>query len=79
MVRIARFFSNDLGIDLGTANTAVYLRGKGVVLMEPSIVAINRDTKEVLAVGLEAKKNAWQNSGKHHCNEANEGRRYCRF
>ncbi|MCM8764557.1 MAG: rod shape-determining protein [Candidatus Omnitrophica bacterium] len=56
MLRIARFFSNDLGIDLGTANTAVYLRGKGVVLMEPSIVAINRDTKEVLAVGLEAKK-----------------------
>lgn len=56
MMRIARFFSNDLGIDLGTANTAVYLRGKGVVLMEPSIVAINRDTKEVLAVGLEAKK-----------------------
>ncbi|MCM8764933.1 MAG: rod shape-determining protein [Candidatus Omnitrophica bacterium] len=56
MTRIARFFSNDLGIDLGTANTAVYLRGKGVVLMEPSIVAINRDTKEVLAVGLEAKK-----------------------
>ncbi|MCM8815030.1 MAG: rod shape-determining protein, partial [Candidatus Omnitrophica bacterium] len=56
MVPIARFFSNDLGIDLGTANTAVYLRGKGVVLMEPSIVAINRDTKEVLAVGAEAKK-----------------------
>jgi len=48
--------SNDLGIDLGTANTAVYVRGKGVVLMEPSIVAINRDTKEVLAVGIEAKK-----------------------
>ncbi|MCM8815932.1 MAG: rod shape-determining protein, partial [Candidatus Omnitrophica bacterium] len=40
----------------GTANTAVYVRGKGVVLMEPSIVAINRDTKDVLAVGLEAKK-----------------------
>lgn len=56
MFKIARFFSNDLGIDLGTANTAVYLRGKGVVLMEPSIVAINRDTKDVLAVGLEAKK-----------------------
>jgi len=56
MIRISRIFSNDLGIDLGTANTAVYLRGKGVVLMEPSIVAINRDTKEVLAVGAEAKK-----------------------
>jgi len=56
MIRISRIFSNDLGIDLGTANTAVYLRGKGVVLMEPSIVAINRDTKEVLAVGADAKK-----------------------
>ncbi len=56
MVKIFRLLSNDLGIDLGTANTAVYLRGKGVVLMEPSIVAINRDTKQVLAVGTEAKK-----------------------
>lgn len=56
MLRLSRIFSNDLGIDLGTANTAVYIRGKGAVLMEPSIVAINRDTKEVLAVGLEAKK-----------------------
>jgi len=56
MISISRLLSNDLGIDLGTANTAVYVRGKGVVLMEPSIVAINRDTKEVLAVGIEAKK-----------------------
>jgi len=56
MVKLFRLLSNDLGIDLGTANTAVYLRGKGVVLMEPSIVAINRNTKQVLAVGTEAKK-----------------------
>ncbi|HOC02033.1 MAG TPA: rod shape-determining protein [Candidatus Ratteibacteria bacterium] len=56
MVKLFRLLSNDLGIDLGTANTAVYLRGKGVVLMEPSIVAINHNTKQVLAVGTEAKK-----------------------
>lgn len=52
-------FSNDLAIDLGTANTLVYMKGKGIVLNEPSVVAINKDSrgsKKVLAVGLEAKK-----------------------
>jgi rod shape-determining protein MreB and related proteins len=56
MFKWLRMFSSDLGIDLGTANTAVYLRGRGVVLMEPSIVAINRDTKQVRDVGIDAKK-----------------------
>jgi rod shape-determining protein MreB len=50
------FFSKDLAIDLGTANTLVYLKGKGIVLREPSVVAIHRDTKRVLAVGTDAKK-----------------------
>lgn len=49
-------FSNDIGIDLGTANTLVYVRDKGIVLREPSVVAINNDTKEVVAVGSDAKK-----------------------
>ena len=49
-------FSYDLGIDLGTANTLVYLRGVGVVIREPSVVAIDKNTKRVLAVGNEAKK-----------------------
>ncbi|NLY56620.1 MAG: rod shape-determining protein [Firmicutes bacterium] len=49
-------FSRDLGIDLGTANTLVYVRGKGIVLNEPSVVAIDRDTEQVLAVGEEAKR-----------------------
>lgn len=49
-------FSNDIGIDLGTANTLVYVRDKGVVLREPSVVAINNDTREVVAVGQEAKR-----------------------
>lgn len=55
-MRLLQFFSNDLGIDLGTANTCVHVRGKGVVLMEPSIVAMNTITREVVAVGEEAKK-----------------------
>ncbi len=49
-------FSKDMGIDLGTANTLVSMRGRGIVLREPSVVAIQRDTGEILAVGEEAKK-----------------------
>jgi rod shape-determining protein MreB len=51
-----QLFTYDIGIDLGTANTRVGIRGKGVVLHEPSVVAINKNTKEVLAVGKEAKE-----------------------
>ncbi len=50
------FFSNDIGIDLGTANTLVFVRDKGIVLREPSVVAIKNDTREVIAVGEEAKR-----------------------
>src|SRR5258708_20333355 len=49
-------FSSDLAIDLGTANTLVYSKGKGIVVNEPSIVAINKNTAEVVAVGKEAKE-----------------------
>jgi len=50
------YFSNDLAIDLGTANTLVYARGRGIVVDEPSIVAINKKTNKVAAVGHEAKE-----------------------
>ncbi|OIO32213.1 MAG: rod shape-determining protein [Candidatus Yonathbacteria bacterium CG_4_10_14_3_um_filter_47_65] len=50
------FFSNKLGIDLGTANTLVYVPGKGVVLNEPSVVAVSEQDNKILAVGLEAKE-----------------------
>lgn len=50
-----RILSNDIGIDLGTANTLVYVRGKGIIINEPSVVAINQKTGQVLAVGNEAK------------------------
>jgi len=53
--RILGWFSNDLAIDLGTANTLVYAKGKGIVVSEPSIVAINRVTGKVEAVGRDAK------------------------
>ena len=53
---ILGFFSSDLGIDLGTANTLVYIKGKGVVIREPSAVARHKKTKEILAIGASAKK-----------------------
>src|SRR6476620_9927972 len=54
--RFLPLISNDVGIDLGTANTLVYLRGKGIVVREPSVVAIRTDTKKIEAVGEDAKK-----------------------
>lgn len=49
-------FSHDIGIDLGTANTLVYVRNKGILITEPSVVAINKKTREILAVGEDAKR-----------------------
>ncbi len=53
--RLFGAFSHDLGIDLGTANTLVYVRGQGIVVNEPSVVAVNQKTKQVLAIGEEAR------------------------
>ena len=50
------FFSVDLAMDLGTANTLIYIKDQGIVLNEPSVVAINSDNNGVEAVGLEAKR-----------------------
>ena len=49
-------FSHDLGIDLGTANTLVHCKGKGIIIREPSVVAVDSETNEVLEIGEEAKK-----------------------
>jgi cell shape determining protein, MreB/Mrl family len=54
--RLFSFFSNDMAIDLGTANTVVYVRNKGIVLNEPSVVAVRINTDQVLAAGKEAKE-----------------------
>ena len=51
-----KMFSNDIGIDLGTANTLVYLKGKGIIVNEPSVVAVNQKTGQIVAVGAEAKQ-----------------------
>lgn len=53
--RLFGYFSKDLAMDLGTANTLIYMRGKGIVLNEPSVVAINQDNHQVIAVGREAR------------------------
>ena len=53
---IYSYFSRDMGIDLGTANTVVYVKGKGIVLQEPSVVALDKDSRAILAVGNEAKQ-----------------------
>jgi rod shape-determining protein MreB len=53
---LSRFLSNDIGIDLGTANTLIYVKGAGIVLNEPSIVARNIMTKKPIAIGIEAKE-----------------------
>ncbi len=54
--KIDKYLSNDIGIDLGTANTLVYLAGKGIVINEPSVVALNQKTGQVVAVGAQARE-----------------------
>jgi rod shape-determining protein MreB and related proteins len=56
-------FSSDIGIDLGTCNTLVYIRGKGIVASEPSVVAVERGTKKVVAVGEQARRMLWKTPG----------------
>lgn len=54
--KFLKLFSEDIAIDLGTANSLVYVRGRGIVIQEPSVVAVNQKTGQILAIGLEAKK-----------------------
>ena len=72
-------FSSDLAIDLGTANTLVFAAGKGIVVNEPSIVAINKSTGEVVAVGREAKEMLGPDAGERGGYQADEGRSNCGF
>src|SRR6516225_658224 len=53
-------FSSDIGMDLGSCFSLIYLRGKGIVINEPSVVAVERGTKRVVAVGTEAKHMLWK-------------------
>ena len=52
--KLLSYFSQDIAIDLGTANSLVYVRGQGIVIFEPSVVAINQKTGQILAIGREA-------------------------
>src|SRR4030066_1514099 len=54
--RFRHYFSKEIGIDLGTANSLVYVKGKGISINEPSVVAVNKLTGQILAIGNEAKK-----------------------
>ncbi len=57
--KLFSYLSEDIAIDLGTANSLVYVKGRGIVISEPSVVAVNQKTGQVLAIGEEAKKNGW--------------------
>jgi len=67
-------FSNDIAIDLGTANTLVYVRGRGIVVNEPSVVAVNQKTNRVVAVGSAARE-----MRSHFRNQADGRWRYFRL
>ena len=61
-------FGQDIGIDLGTATVVAYVKGKGIVLREPSVVAVDNNTGEVVAVGQEARRMLRKNPRKYRCN-----------
>ena len=73
------FLSKDVGIDLGTANTLVYMKGKGIIMREPSVVAVDTKTDEVRCVGGEAKADHRPYPRQHRGSAPPEGRRHCRF
>lgn len=74
-MKLFTFGSKDIGIDLGTANLLVTLKGKGIVLKEPSVVAINRRTGNIVATGSEAKEMLRKNSRTNKSSKTNE--RWC--
>lgn len=81
---LTKYFSNDLAIDLGTANTLIYVKNKGIVLDEPSVVAMQLDPtgsgKHItLAVGKDAKKNAGSYPWYDSSHSSDERRRDCRL
>ena len=73
------FFAKDIGIDLGTANTLVHLKGKGIIIREPSVVAVDKYTGQVVAVGMEAKEMLRKNAWKFRCDKTIKRWRNCRF
>ena len=78
-MKLFTFGSKDIGIDLGTANILVTLKGKGIVLKEPSVVAINRRTGNIVATGTEAKEMLRKNTRTNSGSKTNERWSNCRF
>ena len=80
--KILEFFtlnSKDIGIDLGTANILVTLKGKGIVWKEPSVVAIDKKTGNILATGMEAKEMLRKNTRTNKSGKTFKRWRYCWF
>ena len=75
--KIYNRFSNDIGIDLGTANTLVHVKGQGVVINEPSVVAMNTKTNRVVAVGNDAREMLGRNPS--HIDVVRPLSRWCYF
>ncbi len=70
-------FSPKLGIDLGTTNVLVFVPGRGVVLNEPSVVAVSTENNKVVAIGIEAKKMIGPHTRLDYRVSSDEGRRHC--
>ena len=67
-------FTRDIGIDLGTATVIAYVKGKGIVLREPSVVAVDNNTNSVVAVGKEARRMLRKNTRKYRSNKTTKRR-----
>ncbi len=78
-MKLFTFGSKDIGIDLGTANILVTLKGKGIILKEPSVVAIDRKSGNILATGTEAKEMLRKNSGSDKSSKTTKRWSHCRF
>lgn len=78
-LKFLTFGSKDIGIDLGTANMLVTLKGKGIILKEPSVVAIDRKTGNILATGMEAKEMLRKNTRRNKSSKTIKRWSYCRF
>ena len=78
-MKLFTFGSKDIGIDLGTANLLVALKGKVIVLKEPSVVAINKRTGNIMATGTEAKEMLRKNTRTNKCGKTDERWGYSRF
>ena len=76
-MKLFTFVSKDIGIDLGTANILVTLKGKGIILKEPSVVAIDRKTGNILATGNEAKEMLRKNTRTNQSSKTIKRWSYC--